>query len=327
MATITTNTIKDVYLRKAPSVSADIVRELAKGSKLVVLGRNASGKRLHVRTGSHVGWVPLSYTTLLTADGLPVTDGEDKPFEPVVIRKPTRERTVEKTEETEERNWTPWIIGGLLVLLLVALLIGAILLLNRDAAGDGTGDGGAGTGEIVQEDYTYTPGGQNYAWPSEGAIEEVGSDGWTRIRQAANGEYLPWTFNTRITAPQSLDQVAQWDSATKLLLTNQTSSQTINVRVELRRDNNAASECNCDPYAQAFGSNRLGGGWFFTGSNASVVVNGSEPVALRGLGVQQLNFPRDWNGVYVLDISIAPMGQVTINQGERRTSTDNFPLP
>jgi hypothetical protein len=175
--------------------------------------------------------------------------------------------------------------------------------------------------------FDYTPGGKNYAWPGEGAVQQL-EDGWTRIRQAANGQFLPWTFLVRITANQSLEDVAQWDSATKLILANSGDSP-ITIKVEIRRDQAAAKECNCDPYVQANAKQSpLGLGWFFTGNGAAVAVNNdSQPVNLKGLGVKQISFPKDWTGIWTLVYTIQPNGQVVLNQGERITSVDNWPLP
>jgi len=173
--------------------------------------------------------------------------------------------------------------------------------------------------EIVDtEVFTYTPGGPNYAWPNEGAVEEL-EGGWTRIRQAANGEYLPWTFQVRVVADASLEDVAQWDSATKLLLTNPT-TETIRIRVELRRDFEVE-----EAYDQAQPGD-LGLGWFITGSLTKITV-GDKIEELKGLGVFQMSFPRDWEGTWEINLEMDPGAQVTLNQGARRTSTDNWPLP
>jgi hypothetical protein len=167
--------------------------------------------------------------------------------------------------------------------------------------------------------YTYTPGGLNYTWPEPESVDWF-EDGWHRIRQATNGDLLPWTFQVRITADMPLDDVAQWDSATKLLLTNPT-TVTMKIRVEIRRDFEAPQA-----YDQAQ-PGALGLGWFITGARTTVVVNGADPVELVGLGVKQMNFPREWAGIWEINLELAPGAQVTLNQGARRTSVDNWPLP
>jgi len=168
------------------------------------------------------------------------------------------------------------------------------------------------------EVFTYTPGGPNYAWPEEGAVEEF-EDGWHRIRQAANGEYLPWTFQSSIAADHPLEEVAQWDSATKLLLTNPT-TETLQVRVELRRDFEVE-----EAYDQAQ-PGTLGLGWFIAGSLTNVTV-GDKTEELKGLGVLQMGFPREWESIWEINLKMDPGAQVTLNQGARRTSTDTWPLP
>ena len=187
--------------------------------------------------------------------------------------------------------------------------------------------------------YDYVPGGPNYSWPHEDSVEEIspdllgGQEGWTRIRRAANGDYLPWTALVRITANSPLEEVAQWDSATKLLIANPTSAE-ITVLVEIRRDLLATVEGGetscmpCTPYEVAnFRSSPLGLGWFITGNGAEIVVSDTAPVVLTGLGVKQMSFPKDWDGVWVIKVTLKPYAQVTFNQGERLTSVDTWPLP
>lgn len=150
-------------------------------------------------------------------------------------------------------------------------------------------------------------------------------DGWTRIRQAANGEYLAWTFNVRIQANKSLDEVARWSLPTVLQLTNN-SDTPISVQLEIRRDFSASQECSCDPYNQAFSNSPIDGGWFIQGSNSLVSVNDSGYVNLS-TSAKQLDFPKEWHGVWKMQFNINAGGKVTLTQGERRNRNDSWPLP
>lgn len=178
--------------------------------------------------------------------------------------------------------------------------------------------------------FTYVPGGPNYVYPEQGAVEDKG-DGWTRIRRNANGQYNAWTFLTRIRADREIGEKLQWDSSTKLEVFGP-----IRVRIELKRDFQWAQDLQRehpgqplpgDPYDVANAKNSsLGLGWFVTGVGR-IVVNGAAPVDLSGPGVKQLGFPRDWRGTWVIDLEVPANGLVVFNQGEKLTPNDNWPLP
>ncbi len=171
------------------------------------------------------------------------------------------------------------------------------------------------------ETFTYVPGGPNYAYPEDGAVEQV-NDGWTRIRQAANGQYLAWTFFTRIHCDTAIGEKLQWDSATKLNVFGP-----INCRIELKRDLESSLTIDPDPYVVANAKNSpLGLGWFITGIG-TVTVNRSTPVQLSGPGVKQLGFPGNWTGTWVIDLEVPANGLVVMNQGEKLVPDDNWPLP
>lgn len=171
--------------------------------------------------------------------------------------------------------------------------------------------------------YDYVPGGPNYAWPETG-VEQL-EDRWTRIRQAANGQFLPWTFLTRIGCDREpLDAQLQWDSATKLMIFGE-----IECKIELRRDLESADlvSPDPDPYDVANAKNSpLGLGLFISGVG-EVIVNDGDPVELKGPGVKQLNFPKDWEGIWKIELKVPENGVVVLNQGERITPNDNWPLP
>jgi hypothetical protein len=163
----------------------------------------------------------------------------------------------------------------------------------------------------------YVPGGTGYALQTQPF-----ADGWSRIKLATNQEPLPWTFFARL-APETnvpLDSFAIWDSATRLQIRGP-----IKAHLELKRDLASSKTIAPDPYVVAnVKKSPLGLGWFFTG-NGKVTINGTT-IDLTGQGVFQIAFPADWTGVWAIDLDI-PVGLVMINQGERMTDVDNWPLP
>lgn len=171
----------------------------------------------------------------------------------------------------------------------------------------------------------FIPGGPQFAGPDKNAVEDRGG-GWHRIRQTANLDNPAWTAEFRLTlSTGTVDGFAQWPHPMLLTLVNPTGKDVL-VTLEIRRDQRAPAECNCDPYAQAFGSGR--GGWFIGGSNADVRVNASAPLVLTGLGKYQMGFPRDFQGVWKIDLVLHPGAHVEINQGVARPdASDNWPLP
>ena len=182
----------------------------------------------------------------------------------------------------------------------------------------------ASTAQVTASDvFTYTPGGANYVFPEDGALEQVGTEGWTRIRRAANGQYLAWTFLVRVKCDRDISDNMQWDSATKLLVAGP-----IGCTIEIKRDLDSSKSISPDPYGVANSKKSpLGLGWFISGNGATVRVNDSDPIALKGVGVKQMAFPADWTGTWTIEVNVLPNGQVTLNQGEKLTKVDNWPLP
>jgi len=173
---------------------------------------------------------------------------------------------------------------------------------------------------VASGTFNYVPGGPNYAWPEIGAVEEMG-DGWTRIRQDANGQFNAWTFFVRIACDQEIGNRLQWDSSTKLEVYGP-----ISCKIELKRDLASSKSISPDPYTVANAKNSpLGLGWFVTGTG-KVTANGVS-FDLSGPGVKQFAFPKDWDGTWVITVVVPQNGVMTFNQGERLTPNDNFPLP
>lgn len=178
---------------------------------------------------------------------------------------------------------------------------------------------GANPGEA--EVFNYVPGGPNYTYPEEGAVEQLG-DGWTRIRRAANGQYLPWTFHVKMTCDRPVENQLQWDSATKLMIFGE-----IECNIELRRDLESSQTTSPDPYQVAnVKQSPLGLGWFI-GGVGTISVNSTETIELKGPGVKQMAFPANWSGTWIIKLQVPSNGLVILNQGERLTNQDNWPLP
>jgi len=179
---------------------------------------------------------------------------------------------------------------------------------------------------VAVQTYNYVPGGPNYAWPGTGSDKgwEVLDDGWTRIRQAANGDFCPWTWLVRIGTDNftALDQFAQWDSCVSLIL-----GGPVTATVEIQRDLVSSSKIDPDPYVVANAKKSpLGLGWFVKGNGATVSLGGNS-VAMNGLGVYQVPFPQDFGGVLSFEIQIAANGQVVMNQGELFTTSNTWEVP
>lgn len=175
------------------------------------------------------------------------------------------------------------------------------------------------TPAATAETFNYVPGGPNYAWPQTGA-EDVGN-GWTRIRQAANGQFLTWNFLVRIACDREIGDHLQWDSSTRLNIYGP-----INCKVEIKRDLESSKTINPDPYNVANAKNSpLGLGWFIYGQG-DITVNGSA-MTLNGPGVKQMAFPKDWTGTWVITANVPANGLVVLLQGEKITTPDTWPLP
>lgn len=182
------------------------------------------------------------------------------------------------------------------------------------------------SGQDGEPIFSYYPGGPNYACPISGSVEHRG-DNWYRIRSAANCVNPPWTFEFQLLTSEALDNVAQWDSPTRLILANNSGSRLLSFVLRIRRDHRAPTECRCDPYAQAGGNAPLGLGWFLFGNGATVTFAENPPLVLTGPGVKQVSFPRNYREILEFVLDIEPNGMVVINQGVRYTSTDSWPLP
>lgn len=187
--------------------------------------------------------------------------------------------------------------------------------------------------------YSYLPGGEGFG---QFATDVVLPQGYNfvdgdcgRLWQATNLENLPWTAIFCRWAVSEPAPRIQWPHATQL-----TTTGTGSVSFLLFRDHGAVSQLQergqyngQDPYEVANAKDSpLGLGWFAQGFNGSICVdvNGQRTqescISLNGGGVYQLNFPRDMQGYYLVTIT-ANNGQVQFWQGERRTSTDNWPTP
>lgn len=196
--------------------------------------------------------------------------------------------------------------------------------------------------------FNYTPGGRGYAL----AVTEIkpedmnGETGWTRVVQVLNEENLSWTtlVNITIDAPEAVAKdVAHWYEAKTLSLENPSGNTTdITVTVKLTRDTIATASAApagcapCDPYKDAnLKGSALGLGWFVKGGNADVTVNGAPANLADGtqvtemgkVGKLQMGYPPDFKGVYEIKIVLHPGGHVDLNEGEKLTAVDNWPVP
>jgi len=168
--------------------------------------------------------------------------------------------------------------------------------------------------------FNYVPGGTNYAWPQVGAVEDMG-DGWTRIRQDANGQFNAWTFFVRVGCDREIGDRLQWDSSTRLNVYGP-----ISCKIEIKRDLDSSKTINPDPYTVANAKNSpLGLGWFIYGQG-DITVNGSA-MTLNGPGVKQMAFPKDWTGTWVITANVPANGLIVLVQGEKITTPDTWPLP
>lgn len=201
--------------------------------------------------------------------------------------------------------------------------------------------------------YEYTPGGTGYAlgvnlitqtytvpvgiraYTVTDTLRVQEEIQWTRIVRAMNEEYLPWTFLFALECDQPVEEVAQWDSATKLKLAAPETAD-LHCVAYIRRDlyasaNHAELDIEEDPYITANAKNSPEGlGWFLEG-NGWVSVFDSEQVELGlrtpDLSVAQLAFPKNWDGYWEIHIVVPAGGLVTLAQGERLTNVDTFNLP
>lgn len=168
--------------------------------------------------------------------------------------------------------------------------------------------------------FNYVPGGSNYAWPEIGAVEDMG-DGWTRIRQDANGQFNAWTFFVRVSCDREIGDRLQWDSSTRLNVYGP-----ISCKIEIKRDLDSSKNIVPDPYIVANAkASPLGLGWFIYGQG-DITVNGS-PMTLNGPGVKQMAFPKDWTGTWVITANVPANGLIVLLQGEKITTPDTWPLP
>lgn len=171
--------------------------------------------------------------------------------------------------------------------------------------------------------YSYTPGGEGFGKWATDVVHPSGYAQGTcgRIWQATNLENLAWVtmfcnWETSDPAPR-----LQWTHPTELTITDKGT-----VKFELWRDHGADNASNPSPYDVANVKNSpLGLGWFAQGYNAEICVNGSCQV-LNGGGVFQIGFPKDFKGHYNISMTVNG-GQAHFWQGEKITSTDNWPIP
>lgn len=171
------------------------------------------------------------------------------------------------------------------------------------------------------ETFTYTPGGESFGQVGYDVTNPEGQTGCFRVWQATNLKNTAWTAifcNWKASSPAPKQQ---WPHPMQLTI-----SGTGTVEFDLYRDLTASKDVSPDPYVVANAQKSpLGLGWFTQGYNGSTCVDG-KCQDLSGGGVFQMNFPKDWTGHYHIVITVNN-GQVQFWQGERVTSTDNWPTP
>jgi hypothetical protein len=166
------------------------------------------------------------------------------------------------------------------------------------------------------ETFTYEPGGESFGKTATDVTLPSGETDCFRVWQATNLKNIAWTAifcNWQASNPAPKQQ---WPHPMQL-----TVSETGTIEFDLYRD---FADSGAYDVANAQNS-PLGLGWFVQGFNGSVCVNG-DCQDLSGGGVFQMSFPKNWRGHYHIKIT-ANNGQVQFWQGERATSTDNWPLP
>lgn len=164
--------------------------------------------------------------------------------------------------------------------------------------------------------FTYTPGGESFGMTATDVILPPGESNCFRMWQATNLKNTAWTAifcNWKASNPTPKQQ---WPHPMQL-----TVSGTGTVEFDLYRD-----FAKPDEYDVANAQKSpLGLGWFTQGFNGTTCING-QCQDLSGGGVFQMSFPKDWTDHYHVVITVNN-GQVQFWQGERATSTDNWPLP
>ncbi len=197
---------------------------------------------------------------------------------------------------------------------------------QMDAVRESLNEVASTTVVTTTEVYSYTPGGESYGKVGYDVVAPEGlvEGDCFRVWEATNLEDLPWTaLFCNVNASEGVRQ--QWPHPTELVVTDGI------VEFDLYRDLHAVEQLKErgqfveDPYDQALGEGKAGLGWFISGYNAEVCVNG-ECVDVSGGGTFQISFPRDFDGHYNIVIR-AEEGQVRFWQGERVTITDNWPVP
>ncbi len=182
------------------------------------------------------------------------------------------------------------------------------------------------TGITATEVYSYTPGGESYGQVAQDVTLPDGEDEGDcyRVWQATNLVDIPWTFlMCNIKATENMKQ--QWPHPTEFVVSNGT------VEFDLYRDLGAVAQLKSlgifteDPYNQALQNGKIGLGWFFSGFNGEVCIDGVCEV-VDGGGTLQIDFPRDFGGHYHIELK-ADEGQIRMWQGARVTTTDNWLLP
>lgn len=182
-------------------------------------------------------------------------------------------------------------------------------------AGNGTPVGNLPT-------FSYLPGGESFGDTATDVVKPEGANGVCfRVWRATNLVNLPWTAVFCNWSASNLAPKQQWPHPTQLTVTG-----TGTIEFDLYRDLGASKSESPDPYDVANAQHSsLGLGWFTQGFNGTTCVN-DVCQDLSGGGVFQMSFPRDMTGHYHIKITVNA-GQVQFWQGERVTSTDNWPLP
>jgi hypothetical protein len=176
--------------------------------------------------------------------------------------------------------------------------------------------------------FDYRPGGEGFGEVADDINCPEGLNDCIRVWQATNLKNFAWTFGLANFQASDPAPKMQWPHPTQFTVTG-----TGVVEFDLFRDHGAIQQLRDrgqyngrDPYDVANAQNSpLGLGWFAQGFNGQICVNG-ECQELDGGGVFQLGFPRNMQGSYRVRLSVES-GQLQFWQGEKFTTTDNWPLP
>lgn len=146
-------------------------------------------------------------------------------------------------------------------------------------------------------------------------MESHGAEGWTRIRRAVNGEFLPWTFFTRVRCDRTVNGQLAWEMPTMLTVRGP-----IRCRVQLQRDlesSQSSSPDKPDTYAVANAKKSLLGlAWYMRGQG-TVTINGEAPIRFANTDFKELDFAHGWTGVWTLDVEVPSAAMLSMTQGEK----------